>query len=93
MRGRQDVLSDHKRQEFGILALSSHVVSIAVESEKPGHANSTHAVEQAEFPPDGSRRKAQRPKCVANIMLTIPECALSILPGLAPENGRQPDKE
>ena len=86
-------LSDDKRHEFGMLPLRAGVVGIAVESEKLGQGRATDAVEKADFPPEGGRRESHRPQRVADIMLAVPERALSIFPGLAPKNGRQPDEE
>src|SRR5579863_5604633 len=86
-------LSDHEREEFGMLPLSSHVVSIAVESEKLGQSCSSYPVEKADSPTEGSRCKAQRAQCVADIKLAIPERTLSILPGLTPKNRRQSHEE
>jgi hypothetical protein len=76
-----------------MLPLRAGVVGLAVESEKLGHGGAAHTVEEADIPPEGSRRESHRPQRMADIVLAVPECTLAILPGLPPKNGRQPHEE
>ena len=50
-----------KRHEFGMLPLRGSVVGFAVESEKLSNGGTTHAVEEMDFPSEGSRRESHHP--------------------------------
>src|ERR1035441_4842231 len=75
-------LPDHKGHEFGNLPLRAAVGVLAGESEKLGHGGAAHTVEEADFPPEGSRCESHCPQRMADIVLAVAERTLAILPGL-----------
>src|SRR5688500_16109017 len=76
----------HDRDQIRLLVFAVAMRRIAIEAGEGGNLIVGPARQKRELPSQHRGRNAQRAKRMARVVLTVPECALAVLPGFTPVN-------
>ena len=90
---RRRKLGCDQSEKLRLLPLCLAEILIAVEPKQAGDGAIAVAVEEHQSPAESRGRDAHGGKRVPDIVLAVPERALTVLPGFSPKDGRQTHEE